>query len=146
MKLGKRQTQRLSDLLSEGHAEIDSAYQAKNRMRRQSYLNEAEVYSGLRSEDLDLALANELEQEMSDTASKCMSDFDKEVYKKLAKLLSDLGAEKMSGTVLRDDLEDFDSDGLMTLQQEFVSDVTRALEKYTSELALLASHAKLGPQ
>lgn len=75
--------------------------------------------------------------------SKLLTDFDKVLFKKLAPLVAQAGGEKVSGPVLQDDLEDFDTDEVMLSQQELSTDLIAALEKYAASMARLAASAKL---
>lgn len=143
MRITPRQQKSIdSVLLGEAH-ERSAARSQMYSLRRASALNEADVYDSMDSEDLQTAAETELSQDISNTSSDLLTSFDKVLYKKLATLVASAGGEKVSGAVLRDDLEDFDSDGLMEIQQELTADIASVLHKYTSQVALLTSHAKL---
>ena len=104
---------------------------------------ESDVYDNMHPDDLPQVLTSQLENEIGSMSMDVYQKFQKLAFNKLATLVAQAGGEKMSGTTLLDDLIDFDSDGIMEIQQELVTDITAAFEKFASQAADLASHAKL---
>lgn len=144
MKLTPRQLNQIAGIMEDESKDRQRLHNEMYSLRNRSLLVEAESYGdGANLEGLGSSLLTALEQDMPDMTSKVLADFEKVLFKKLAQLIAASGGEKVSGTVLQDDLEDFDSDELMMAQQEFSTDLIAALEKYASDVARLAAAAKL---
>lgn len=143
MRITRRQQHQITGILDESASEIRELHDEMYKKRRTSLLAESELYESMSPDDVETALERDLSQDVVVMGQKVLSDIDKLLYKNLAELLAQAGAEKVSGSVLMDDLEDFDADGLMLAQQQMVVDVAEALHSYIKEVALIATHAKL---
>ena len=140
MKITRRQLSQIAGIVEDEAAERRRLHTEMYSRRRNSLLVEAE---DIQPDGIGQALQGELEQDILDMGSSVRVDFDKVLFKSLAKLIAATGGEKVSGPVLQDDLEDFDADGMIELQQSFAIDLAGLLEKYVSDVAALAVHAKL---
>jgi hypothetical protein len=143
MKLGRRQALSISDILNEGREEISAAYHARNRMQSQSRLVETLMFEAENPDNFEMEVSGIVSEKSVEMAQAFLKDLDKAMYKVLADTLKKYGVEKMSPTTLSNDLEDFDQDGVMEVQQELVSDITAAAERYVDQIALLVHNSKL---
>ena len=143
MTLGRRQLQSIDEILREGREEIDSAYNARKSMQSKSRLTEALMFEEANLDNFENEVTSEVEQDALSMAQDFLADLDTVMFKKLAGALQRYSGEKLSPTTLRNDVEDFDGDGLVEVQQELVADITAAVSTYVNQVALMVSHAKL---
>jgi len=140
----------IAEILAEGNREINQAYNLRQNYTSRSRLTETLLFEAdMHPDVVPAALEEALSDDVIDMAEKLLSDVDKPLYKSLAAMIQKAGGEKVSANVLMDDLEDFDSDGLMELQKEIVSDIMALINNYIQQIAMLATHAKLagvGPE
>lgn len=144
MKITRRQLDQIEGIMQD---EADERLQLHNEMyanKKLSALNEYFLFeSDLAAEDISTVVSQELDQESLDAGSEAFTAFDKVLYKKLSELISRMGGQKVSAAVVQNDIEDFDADELMMLQQEVATDVAAALSKYAQGVAAMASHVYL---
>lgn len=144
MKLGKRQSQSIASILSEGRDEIRAASEHRDNLSSRSRLNEALMFEEVESVgSLTDALSLAVEGEASERARDLLSKFERVVYKELSNLVTRFGGEKMSGGALQDHLEDHDLDSIMEFQKSLVSDITSSLNTYAAAVAQLTAHVVL---
>ncbi len=145
MKLTARQLNQIKNLIEDEEKTRRSLHNEMYDRRRNYVLAEGPEHDGMHPDDLGVALQSSLESDnvAQDLANDMRVKFDKKMFGVLAKLIVQSGGEAVSGPVLMDDLEDYDSEELMMAQQTVATDISSALEKYAESIALLASNAKL---
>ena len=117
MKLGRRQTQSISDILAEDRDEIRGAYRLKHDTNASSRLTEALLFEELSLDHFHETVARGLEPDMEEMSHKLLTNFDKVLFKNMSEVLHEFGGDKQSGATLQDDLEDTVGDDLMLAQQ-----------------------------
>lgn len=143
MKITRKQLTSITNILEDETSVQRKLHNEMYSNRRKSILNEAEIYDSMHSDDLSGVVSSALEQDVVEAGQNLRVEFDKKLFKELARLVAQAGGEKVSGPTLQDDLEDFDADGLMELQMELSTDISAALEKYMSQIAMFVTHVKL---
>ena len=144
MKLKQLQQERIEQIIKEEMKNLKEGWVAADELSKSSRLNDTRLFEGDSPLEQDLSgdsLFSALEQTASDVGSECIVKFDNEVLNHVASVL------KAHGLLARGDdagsvyemLADFDEDSITLAQQECVSDIVTALEKYVSQLSILAA-------
>lgn len=145
MKLGRRQTQSISSILTEDRDEIRGAYQLRHETSSRSRLNEALMFEEVSLDHFHETVTRGIEADCHEMSSKLLVNFDRVLFKNMSEVLRDFGGDKQSGATLQEDLEDIVGDDLMLAQQELFVNLHNALEDYAKEVALLVQQVKLSP-
>jgi hypothetical protein len=112
--------------------------------KRNSMFNERNLFEDSSSLQQDLSgdiTFSALEQTASDMASSCMVGFDDEVLKHIASVTKShglLSAGDDAGSVY-EMIADFDEDSMILAQQECVSDIVTAFEKYVNQITAITA-------
>jgi len=144
MKLKQLQQERIEQIIREEMRNLKEGWVAADSLKRNSILSERNLFEDSSPLEQDLsgdAAFSALEQTASDMASSCMVGFDDEVLKHVASILKShglLSAGDDAGTVY-EMLAGFDEDSMTLAQQECVSDIVTALQKYVNEISVMAA-------
>ena len=144
MKLKQLQQERIEQIIREEMRNLKEGWVKADSSKRNSVLSERNLFEDSTPLEQDLSggsVFSALEQTASDMASSCMVGFDDELLKHVASILKShglLSAGDDAGSVF-EMLADFDEDSMTLAQQECVSDIVSALEKYVSEITVMAS-------
>ena len=144
MKLKQLQQERIEQIIREEIRGLKEGWEAADKLNRVSSLNERNLFEASTPLEQDLSadlLSSALQQTSMDAAQACLVDFDNELLKHVASVLKShglLAAGDDAGSVY-EMLADFDEDAMVLAQQECTSDIVSALEKYVSEMAILAA-------
>lgn len=144
MKLKQLQQERIEQIIREEMRNLKEGWVAADSSKRNSILSERNLFEGGSPLEQDLsvdATFSALEQTASDVASSCMINFDDEVLKHIASVLKShglLASGDDAGSVY-EMLADFDEDSMGLAQQECVSDIVAAFEKYANQISAMAA-------
>lgn len=151
MKLKQLQQERIEQIIREEMRDLKEGWEAAGKLNRASSLNERNLFEGETPLEQDMSagsLSSALEQTSMDSAQACIVDFDNELLKHIASVLKShglLAAGDDAGSVY-EMLADFDEDAMVLAQQECASDIVAALEKYVTEMAILAAGVYSGQE
>ena len=151
MKLKQLQQERIEQIIREEIRGLKEGWEAAGKLNRASSLNEKNIFEGETPLEQDISagsLSSALDQTMMGSAQACIEGFDNELLMHIASILKShglLAAGEDSGSVY-DMLADYDEDSMVLAQQECTRDIVAALEKYISEMAILAAGVYSGQE
>lgn len=143
MKLTRRQLNKITEMIDN---EADLELRLRNRsaaLKRKSMLNEA-LLQEVSSDDIPNIVATEIGDDNFLVSQETISTVDDYLFDSIARNITSVTGERISGSVLKDDMIDFDSDGMMEIQMELLADIAAAIDKYAHEIATFALHVKVG--
>jgi len=144
MKLKQIQQERIEQIIKEEMRNLKEGWVSAELSKRNSMFNERNLFEDSSPLQQDLSgdvTFSALEQTASDMASSCMVGFDDEVLKHISSVAKShglLSAGDDAGSVY-EMIADFDEDSMILAQQECVSDIVAAFEKYTNQITVITA-------
>lgn len=151
MKLKQLQQERIEQIIMDEMRNLKEGWDVADKLKRSSSRRERNLFEASTPLEQDLSgdvVFSSLEQTASDAATSCVVDFDNEVLKHVASVLKShglLAAGEDAGSVY-EMLADFDEDSMMLAQQECVSDIVNALQKYANEISVMVAGVYSGQE
>lgn len=151
MKLKQLQQERIEQIIMDEMRNLKEGWDVADKLKRSSSRRERSLFEASTPLEQDLSgdvVFSSLEQTASDAATSCVVDFDNEVLKHVASVLKShglLAAGEDAGSVY-EMLADFDEDSMMLAQQECVSDIVNALQKYANEISVMVAGVYSGQE
>lgn len=151
MKLKQLQQERIEQIIKEEMKNLKEGWAVADELSKSSRLNDTRLFEGDSPLEQDLSgdsLFSALESTASDIARECSVKFENEMLNHIASVLKAHGllAAGAAADSIYDMLADFDEDSMTLAQQECTSDIVTALEKYVSELSVLAAGVYSGQE
>lgn len=148
MKLTKLQHNKIEEMIKEEMQNLKEGWKLSDKLHYKSKRNQKNLFeaSELESDLSASSVTTALEQSTLDSGQACVVEFEQELLNHILSVLKSHGLVDSSATAstISNDLEDYDADELIMQQQEAATDISNALVKYATAVALIAIHKYSG--